>query len=153
MLVPRTLIFLTQGEKVLLLKGADTKRLWAGRYNGVGGHIEQGEDILASARRELFEETGVSLPGLWLCGIVTIDTQTNPGVGVFVFKGEYQECAPVFSNEGTLKWIELSEIYNIPLVPDLPLLLPKIFAHQKGLPPFFAHSEYDESGNILINFS
>ena len=36
MLVPRTLIFLTRGDQVLLLKGAADKRLWAGLYN-VGG--------------------------------------------------------------------------------------------------------------------
>ena len=52
-LIPRTLIFLTRGERVLLLKGAPHKRLWANRYNGVGGHIERGEDVLTSARREL----------------------------------------------------------------------------------------------------
>ena len=50
-LVPRTLIFLTCGENVLLLKGAPQKRLWAGQYNGVGGHIERGEDVLSSVLR------------------------------------------------------------------------------------------------------
>jgi len=48
-LIPRTLIFLTRGESVLLLKGASHKRLWAERYNGVGGHVEQGEDILSTS--------------------------------------------------------------------------------------------------------
>ncbi len=41
--VARTLVFLTCGSKVLLLKGAPTKRLWAGKYNGIGGHLEPGE--------------------------------------------------------------------------------------------------------------
>jgi len=70
-LIPRTLIFLTRGERVLLLKGAPHKRLWADRYNGLGGHIERGEDVLTSARRELAEETGLQCPGLWLCGVIT----------------------------------------------------------------------------------
>ena len=45
--VPRVLIFLTSAnpqtgaQEVLLLKGAPTKRLWAGRYNGLGGHVEE----------------------------------------------------------------------------------------------------------------
>lgn len=51
MLIPRMLIFLRRGESVLLLKGAPTKRLWAGKYNGVGGHVERGEDILSAARK------------------------------------------------------------------------------------------------------
>ena len=39
-LIPRVLVFLTRGDTVLLLKGAPTKRLWAGKYNGVGGHVD-----------------------------------------------------------------------------------------------------------------
>ena len=58
-IIPRTLIFLICGKNVLLLKGALNKRLWAGLYNGVGGHIERGEDILTAAQRELQEETGL----------------------------------------------------------------------------------------------
>ena len=45
-IIPRTLIFVTRGEQVLLLKGAVHKRLWANQYNGIGGHVEQGEDAL-----------------------------------------------------------------------------------------------------------
>jgi 8-oxo-dGTP diphosphatase len=85
MVVPRTLIFITRDDKVLLLKGADNKRLWAGLYNGVGGHIELGEDPLSAAQRELFEETGLANINLSLCGIVLVNTNTNPGVFVFLY--------------------------------------------------------------------
>ena len=60
MLIPRTLIFLRRGESVLLIRGAPNKPLWANKYNGVGGHIERGEDALSAARRELREETGLT---------------------------------------------------------------------------------------------
>ena len=59
MLIPRVLIFLTRGDTVLLLKGAPTKRLWANQYNGIGGHVERGEDVLSAARRELMEEVAI----------------------------------------------------------------------------------------------
>ncbi len=152
MLVPRTLVFLTLGEQVLLLKGAGNKRLWAGLYNGIGGHIEPGEDALSAARREMVEETGLSIDELWLCGIVTVDTQTNPGVGIFVFKGECREYPDITPSEGTLEWHAFADIQNLPLVADLPAILAKIQAYQPGMPPFFAHSSYDASGNLVIHF-
>ena len=58
-LIPRVLIFLIRDNQVLLLKGSEDKRLWANRFNGIGGHIEPGEDPLSAAYRELFEETGL----------------------------------------------------------------------------------------------
>jgi 8-oxo-dGTP diphosphatase len=152
MLVPRTLTFITHGEKVLLLKGAETKRLWAGLYNGIGGHIEQGEDVFSAAKRELSEEAGLTISDLWLCGIVTVDTQTNPGVGIFIFRGECPESVTVVSTEGILEWVQVSSINNLPLVPDLPLLLPRILEHKPGKPPFFAHSWYDKSGDLFIKY-
>ncbi|MCC6299789.1 MAG: hypothetical protein IT314_10855 [Anaerolineales bacterium] len=38
-LIPRTAIFLRRRDSYLLLKGAPTKRLWANKYNGLGGHL------------------------------------------------------------------------------------------------------------------
>jgi len=48
----RTLCFIENGNDILLLKGASTKRLYPNLFNGVGGHVEAGEDVLTSLRRE-----------------------------------------------------------------------------------------------------
>src|SRR5512136_3499234 len=86
--VPRVNCFLRHGRDVLLLKGAPDKRIWAGRYNGLGGHVERDEDPLAAARREIREEAGLEVGELRLGGIVHVCLAQGPGVLLFLFTGE-----------------------------------------------------------------
>ena len=151
-LIPRTLIFLTRGKRVLLLKGAPHKRLWAGRYNGIGGHIERGEDVFSSARRELLEETGLSACDLWLCGVVTVDTGQEIGIGIYVLRGECPSGELIPSREGTPEWVPIDEALTLPLVEDLYTLLPYLLAQTPEAPSFSAHYSYGSDGKMVISF-
>jgi 8-oxo-dGTP diphosphatase len=152
MLIPRVLIFVTRGNTVLLLKGAPNKRIWANKYNGVGGHIEPGEDALSAARRELLEETGLTAE-LRLCGTVMVDTKENPGIGMFIFTGACPAGRPVPSAEGALEWIPFSEVLGLNTVEDLPEMIRRIQKIKPDDPPFSARSYYDEAGNLMMKFS
>ena len=152
MLIPRTLVFLTRGDDVLLIKGASTKRLWANLYNGIGGHVEPGEDVLSAAKREVKEETSLTPEELWLCGTIVVHTGQNPGIGIFVFRGECLHGDPQDSTEGTLAWIPVHQLDHHPLVEDLRTILPRVFSTNRGDPPFSALYTYGEGDRLQITF-
>jgi 8-oxo-dGTP diphosphatase len=152
MLIPRTAIFCRRrrGDEYLLLKGAPTKRLWAGKYNGLGGHVERGEDVLSSAKRELLEETGLTAD-LWLCGTVIVDAGET-GICLYMFCGENTQGEIQPSHEGKAEWIDKNALEHLPVVEDLPIFLNRIHQMKRGDPPFSARSYYDENDKLTVVF-
>lgn len=150
MLIPRTAIFLRRGDEYLLIKGAPTKKLWAGKFNGIGGHVERGENILFSAQRELIEETGLQAD-LWLCGTVIVDAG-EVGICLFVFCGENIRGEIKASEEGTVEWVKKDSVLHLPVVEDLSILLERIHSMRRGDPSFSARSYYDENDKLKVVF-
>jgi 8-oxo-dGTP diphosphatase len=121
--IPRTLTFLTRPGEVLLIRVAEHKGAWAGQLNGIGGHIEAGEDPLTAARRELVEEAGLRARRLRLVGTIVIDVGQSPGIALCVFVGE-SDGIPQASAEGQPLWVPLEQLGRHQLVEDIPEILP-----------------------------
>jgi 8-oxo-dGTP diphosphatase len=152
--VPRVLCFVTHGDEVLLLRGAPDKRIWPDKYNGVGGHVETGEDILSGARREIYEETGLTVDHLLLRGVINIQTSA-PQIGILLFvftaSARTREVRP--SPEGRLEWVPKTRVGELPVVEDVPLLLRRALEAGAGSEPFFASYAYDAQGQLDVTFA
>ncbi len=148
LVIPRTLIFLTNGDDVLLMKRAAHKRIFPNRYNGVGGHIERGEDPITSARRETLEETGLDVPTLALRAVYHVDAGAETGIVVFIFTGESPSRDVIDCTEGTLHWVNRNQLDTVDLVEDIPVLLERILHMNASDPVLFYHLSYS-SGDVL----
>jgi 8-oxo-dGTP diphosphatase len=142
------LIFLFNKDDVLLIQRSPRARLFPGMFNGVGGHIERGEDVLSAARREVREETGLNLPNLQLRCILHADEgPSKPGVVVFVFSGQVSQREVTQSSEGTLHWIPRDQIDQLNTLPDVIPLLSRITSLPTPSSAIFARSTISETDN------
>lgn len=130
---PRTLLFLERDGLWLFLRGGPTK-WFAGRLNGLGGSVEPGEGVLAAARRECREETGLDAGSLRLAAVV--HTIEEPPVLIFVFVGTLPPGELTPTPEGEHVWLAADALANPeePFVPDLRTLHPRVTAAPAGLP-------------------
>lgn len=120
-----TLCYLTRNEKILfMVKGATSKNIKnmnAGKYLGVGGHMEESESSYECAIREIFEETGIhadEISDLKIHGVATFINDRCDNEIMFIYKGEYigkEDPCPGNCDEGILTWVDKKDIYDIPI--------------------------------------
>lgn len=101
-----------------------------GKYNGLGGKLEANEDIVACMKREIREEAGIECEALRLRGTVSW-----PGFGKqgedwfgFIFIVDRWSGTPHAGNtEGTLEWVEVDRLLDLPLWEGDRFFLPLVF--------------------------
>lgn len=150
--VPRSILFLISDGKVLLQKGRADKKIYPGLFNGIGGHIERGEDVISSASRELKEETGLSCSDLKLAGTIAIDVTENAGILLFVFTGSAITGELTQSDEGTLHWLEIDQLQKLEVVEDVPELVANAQRFIDTGRLFFGKYLYDEQGKRITTW-
>ncbi len=104
-----------------------------GKYNGLGGKLEAGEDVVACIRREVREESGLECEELVLRGTINW-----PGFGKkgedwfgFVFRVDRWSGQPFAENsDGPLVWVEVDRILSLPLWEGDRYFLPLVFARE-----------------------
>jgi len=125
-----------------------------GKYNGLGGKLESQEDVAAGMRREIREEAGVECLDLSLRGTISW-----PGFGKrgedwfgFLFLIARFSGTPHASNaEGTLAWVDVARVPELPLWEGDRHFLPLIFDNDPR--PFHGVMPYRDGRMLSWTYS
>jgi len=93
-------------------KGQDEN---AGKWIGLGGHLEPGESPDECVRREIEEEAGVPITGLRLRGIITFILPDWGDELTFLYTAHTDTEALPECPEGELKWIPVDDVMSLSL--------------------------------------
>ena len=111
-----------------------------GKWNGLGGKFEAGETPEECVIREILEESGLSIQGPKLSGLLMFPKFKNNDWYVFVFTANDFTGELIDSPEGVLEWIQDEKILDLNLWESDHIFIPWI---QEG--KFFsAKFEYEE---------
>ncbi len=118
-------------RKVLMIhRNARAGDQHLGKYNGLGGKIERDEDVVAGMRREIREEAGIECGAMRLRGTISwpgFGRQGEDWLG-FVFVVDAFAGTPLQRNpEGSLEWVEVERILDLPLWEGDRHFLPLVF--------------------------
>lgn len=100
---------------LLIHKTGKKNDLNAGKWIGVGGKFEEGETAEECVVREVYEETGLTLTGYKLHGLVKFVSDTWEDEDMYLFSADAftgtlkERCA-----EGELCWVDADEVLKLP---------------------------------------
>src|SRR4249919_885039 len=101
-----------------------------GKYNGLGGKMERDEDIVSCMRREIREEADIDCVEMQLRGTISwpgFGKQGEDWLG-FIFLITKFTGKPHSGNvEGTLEWVSIEHILDLPLWDGDRHFLPLVF--------------------------
>ena len=85
-----------------------------------GGHVEPGENVVASTIREVKEETGLTVTNLQNCGYIQwYNPEKQSQYFVFLFKTSSFSGELTGSREGKVSWMTLEEMLKEKLAPNM----------------------------------
>ena len=113
---------LENGKVVLQYRSPERYKKWSG-YAFPGGHIEEGESLVESVIREVYEETGLTIADPKLVAVKDWPLDDGGRYIVFCYKATEFTGQLRSSEEGEVSWVEKDQLEKLDLSYDmLPLL-------------------------------
>jgi 8-oxo-dGTP diphosphatase len=140
------------GDTVLLLRRHKPPN--QGLYNFPGGKIEPHEDPYEACLREVYEETGIRIDRPVLRAVLTVMTRTTHAqwlMFAFVAVRPAESPDPIQTDEGALRWVPVAEIPVLPVVSDIPLMLPHLLSPTTGVLMGKILADTDDADSILAH--
>lgn len=126
-----TLCLVIKDGRVLL--GMKKRGFGAGRWNGFGGKVMEGERIEDAAVREMREESGVEVKNIKEVGVLEFifPDKSQPIHEVHIYTSGEFEGAPSESEEMRPQWFAFDEVPYDEMWPDDRFWLPLVLAGKK----------------------
>ncbi|WNJ20550.1 NUDIX domain-containing protein [Pontibacter sp. G13] len=132
-----TLCVLQHKDEFLLLRRKKDPN--AGLITPVGGKLDPHESPLTCAIRETREETGIILPSMKFCGMLTESSPTHYNWVNYVYLGQIDRMDPPPCNEGELLWVHRDHLLGV----DTPKTDWFIYEYLLADKPFMFSAEFD----------
>ncbi|XP_032896692.1 7,8-dihydro-8-oxoguanine triphosphatase isoform X3 [Amblyraja radiata] len=139
-----TLVMVIKQHQILL--GMKKRGFGAGRWNGFGGKVQPGETIEEGAKRELFEESSLTVHSLEKIGRILFEfVGETELMDVHIFRTESYQGEPEESEEMRPQWFDLDKLPFNEMWPDDSLWFPLMI--QKKM--FRGYFKFEGHNNIL----
>ncbi len=110
-----TLCMVYDKDKILVQERTDKN--WPGLCFP-GGHVEHGESFVEAVKREVLEETGLTIENPKLCGVKQFQTKNDERYVVLFFKTNHYSGKLTSSEEGNVFWISRDQLSEYHLADD-----------------------------------
>lgn len=123
-----------KGQTLMLYRNKKENDLNEGKWVGVGGKLEAGENVDECVCREVLEETGLKLTSFELRGLIKFISDKWEDEDMYLyyadgFEGEIVEDC----NEGELHWIDTEKVIDLPTWEGDRIFLEPFFKGEKDI--------------------
>ncbi len=163
MSLPYTICFCRKDDRILMLYRLRSPN--EGRWNGLGGKLEEAKAPLAGVIREIYEEAGLDLHAaneVRFAGLVTweIDSgadPTRPSRGMYAFVAELSPDQAIWPDErhipeGRLCWQPVEWVcdpQNPAVVANIPYFLPRMLS-QSGPVEYYCEYQAGKFSQVIV---
>ena len=130
-----------------------------GKWIGIGGRVEEGEAPWECMKREVWEETGLTVTEASFLGVITFISDCWEDEMMFLYRADgFTGSLKGDCPEGTLSWIDKDRIMSLPLWEGDKLFLPELIDKKKSIHMKLVYEgetlkeayRFDEKGEVAI---